>query len=699
MNSRNQSHQDLFKGVLQALDTPIVVVDSDRLVLFMNPAMRKLLFSGGHEEECIGRPLSDALNIDNETCEILAPETWIRSDAPNETSVDSTSDLGGLVHAPVRVHRRVVRTSNQSRAYVIAMEIPEKREQKLREKAVTMQKRHLLAQSLVAKLKHFFARNSHLPADINGHLKGICRILYDMYKPYAVLLNIQLNEKKLYSAGAEIAAAIRGNLLDCSPDSLCASMMSSGLPLYMNSLDATEPYSSQFMINELGLRTYLGAPLRDSKGLIHGTIALVDTAKREYEHVDVELVTVAALQIAARLRAEEQDEIHRELSDRLRQSQKMEAVGMLAGGIAHDFNNILSGILGFSSYMLSKTEPGGDLHRNLGLIEQSAVRGSELTQQLLTFSRKKDVIKESVSMNRVIEESLGILERTLAKNIVIYPELESGLPPILGDHGQMNQVIMNLCLNAADAMADGGGDITLRTECRPLTGREKTILINSTESKYICVMISDSGVGMDEEVRERIFDPFFTTKPGNKGTGLGLSIVYGIVDNHGGHIVASSRKGKGSTFTLYFPLHHEEIYARNDKPPEPARGNETILVVDDEEVVRLLLTEILEGHGYKVITTASGIEAVDYFRENSNSIDLVFLDMIMPEMDGKATFEAIRRIDNSVPVLLTSGYYEEEISRELIEKGALGMVHKPYKSDVLVSRIRNCFERTTASES
>ncbi len=429
-----------------------------------------------------------------------------------------------------------------------------RREIALQEKARAMEERHQRAQVLIDKLKHFFMCASTLPSDMDGYFRGVCGILHRMYTPRLVLINIQHKKKRLYTMGYELSEDMRRAIQECPPSSLCGRVMESGVPLYLERVDETEPYRRQPVIEKLGVKSCLGAPLRDSKGVVRGVVELFDSERRSYGHEDVELITVTGLHLAARLRAEEQEEINRELADHLRQAQKMEAVGKLAGGMAHDFNNILGGILGFSSYLISKAEPGSPLHRDLGLIEQSALRASELTEQLLSFARRRHFAREPVLLNAVIEEVLALLEHSLPGKVVIRKELDEKLPAILGATGQLNQAIMNLCLNAADAMSEQGGTLTVRTECRPLTGRERATLINSGEGPYACVSVMDTGVGMDESVLEHIFEPFYTTKENAGGTGLGLSIVYGIIDNHGGHIVANSRKGVGSTFTLYFPV-------------------------------------------------------------------------------------------------------------------------------------------------
>ncbi len=567
-------------------------------------------------------------------------------------------------------------------------------EVQLREKAQSMQKRHQRAQLLVAKLKHFFSRIGVLPSDIDGYLRGVCAALQDMYRPHAVAVHVVYGQERLYVEGPDTLDKESFRV----PDSLSQAVQESGLPLYCNALNLTDPYRNDPLVRSLNLITYLGAPLRDSTGRIRGTLSVIDTEKQYYDNVDVELITVAALHIAARLRAEGQEEINRELAEHLRQAQKMEAVGMLAGGIAHDFNNILSGILGFSSYLLSKVDESSTIHRDLKLIEQSAVRAAELTRQLLAFARRKHFEKEAVSMNEVVQEVLGLVRRSISKSIRIESRLEEALPAVHGDPGQLNQVMMNLCLNAADAMREKeDGLLRIVTEHRTLTPRERIILGQDTEAEFVCVTVSDTGVGMSEELQEHVYEPFYTTKSDKGGTGLGLAIVYGIVTNHDGHIIMDSEEGQGSFFTIYLPVFRASVEEEEAVSDGDLGGNETVLVIDDEPIVRQMVTEVLKDYGYTVVAAQSGMEGVQFLDELRGRVDLVLLDMIMPEMDGEATFKALRRIDPDIAILLTSGYVQEEKSARLTKAGALGLVYKPYKSDALLRAVRRALDTCSAT--
>ncbi len=371
------------------------------------------------------------------------------------------------------------------------------------------------------------------------------------------------------------------------------------------------------------------------------------------------------------------------LEEQLRQVQKIESLGTLTGGIAHDFNNILLGILGYSSLLKTSMDKSDPRHRYVDVIERSATRASELTKRLLSFARSRKHTIVKVNLNRLISEVVNLLSKTLTtpKPISIKTELEEGLWPIGADEGQMHQVIMNLCMNASESMSNGGM-LTIKTENVEIDREftEKHLEMKADLGKHVKITISDTGAGMDENTLRRIFDPFFTTKKG--GTGLGLSVVYGIAKDHNGYIDVRSDLGKGTTFELYFPVsvrrvESEKIYA----------GKSTVLLVDDEDVVREVGKDILENSGYRVVLAGNGQEAASIYGKRRGNIDLVILDMVMPDMDGKETFSELKKIDPDVKVLLSSGYSVEEQVRETLRNGALGFIRKPYSISDLTEEV------------
>ena len=374
----------------------------------------------------------------------------------------------------------------------------------------------------------------------------------------------------------------------------------------------------------------------------------------------------------------------------LHQVQKMESIGTLAGGIAHDFNNILAAILGYSELAQDDLPPGSPVHHEVDQIIKSALRAKELVRQLLAFSRKGAVKKGPVSLNRVVNESLSILERVLPKTVNLRVELGDVINPINANSQQLEQILINLATNAADAASDRGA-ITIRTKNVILERCHCDVCGEILDGEYVMLSVKDDGSGMSPETICNIFDPFYTTKEVGKGTGLGLSTVYGIVTDHGGHISCQSEIGKGTNFSIYFPTDEITITEEDsvhDNHGSTITGEGTILVVDDESAIRDLAKLILTRNGYKVLLASTGEEALDVYEEKKDLIDLVLMDLGMPGMGGKACLQTIKRIHPEAKVLIASGYAQYERTDELASLGAAGMVSKPYRKDDLLVNIK-----------
>jgi signal transduction histidine kinase/ActR/RegA family two-component response regulator len=375
----------------------------------------------------------------------------------------------------------------------------------------------------------------------------------------------------------------------------------------------------------------------------------------------------------------------------LRLAEKMEAVGLLARGIAHDLNNILSGILGFTSYLKAKAEPGTDLHRDLSLIEQSGVRAAELTGQLFLIARRRHFTREPVDINSLIEEVLSLIQPTLGATTTLKRRLKSGIPAVPGDVAHLKQAILNLCLNAADAMAEHGGTLTVASVCRTLTPHERGVLDLVPDGSYVCVSVTDTGREIDPDLLKHVFDPFYPVRSRSGKGNLLLSIVYGIVLNHYGDILVESSAEHGTTFRMYLPIaSHDQ--REEGEPAAQLDGKKTVLVVDDEAIVCQVVGDILKMHGYKVVSAPSGEAALHLLRTSEERIDMVLLDLVMPGMGGEEVFHAMRKVDPVLPVLLTSITAQEALGERLITQGAKGIVYKPYKSKVLLSAIRKVLD-------
>ena len=375
------------------------------------------------------------------------------------------------------------------------------------------------------------------------------------------------------------------------------------------------------------------------------------------------------------------------LEDQLRHSQKMDAVGTLAGGIAHDFNNIIQAIMGYTSLLKARIGEAGA--EEVDAIERAGLRASELTTQLLGFARGGKYEVRPVDLNQVVGKVVSMIRHTFDRSIEIRTELSGNLPAVEGDAGQLEQTVLNLCINARDAMPHGG-ILKLATHRERISGEEGGAPEETPRGEYVLLSLSDTGVGIPPENIPRIFEPFFTTKEAGKGSGMGLAMAYGIVKNHGGSLDVRSALGEGSTFRMLLPASAKEI------PPPPsvsreepaAGGTETVLFVDDEESLRVLAVEMLGRLGYRVLTAGNGFEAVKIFRERREEIAAVILDMIMPGMGGEETFHRLKEIDPAARILLSSGYAVEGRPQTLLTAGAAGFLPKPYRVGTLAQALR-----------
>lgn len=378
----------------------------------------------------------------------------------------------------------------------------------------------------------------------------------------------------------------------------------------------------------------------------------------------------------------------KKLEDQLRQAQKMESLGTLAGGIAHDFNNMLAIISGFAEIAIARSQEDDDQQRYLKEIYGASQRAVGLVRQILTFSRKAEVSYRPVPVNRLIRELGGMFTETFPRTISFDFKLSDDLPLIAADQNQLQQVIMNLCVNARDAMKEGG-KITVVT--KQLRGSEIARLGADSLHDYVCVSVTDTGCGIPPQVRARIFEPFFTTKQDCGGTGLGLAVVYGVVSNHKGFLDLDSVVGKGTTFYVYLPIDIADkagVVDESGSASEIPAGTESVLVIEDEGSLRTLLRVVLEMRGYKVRTVSDGGEALEFLLGDPGEIDAVLLDLNLPRISGVEVYTTIRRIRPKAKVLVLSGNITPETRAELEEQGQHIFVPKPYRLHELGRQLR-----------
>ena len=383
------------------------------------------------------------------------------------------------------------------------------------------------------------------------------------------------------------------------------------------------------------------------------------------------------------------DTKRKRLEQQLVQAQKMEGLGTLAGGIAHDFNNILAIILGYTNKLESSRSKPHEFPVAIKVIKEAVERGAALVQQLLTSARQTEARFSSVDLNALVRELVSMLQATFPKTISFNLELDHDLPPITADKSQVHQVLLNLCVNARDAMPDGG-TLHLVTSITP--GADLTEMFSGvTAENYACIRVRDSGIGMSRQVKAHIFEPFFTTKERSKGTGLGLSVVYGVVNNHRGFVQVESEPGAGTSFIIYLPVKHlaaEQI--GGDRTGAPRQNiPQTILLVEDEDMLRELGVSILESEGFRVIAAKDGVEAVALFETHCDEIGLVVCDLGLPRLGGREAFLKMKESRPGVRAIVASGYLEPTIRSEMLKAGVIDTIQKPYDFNDLLAKIRS----------
>jgi len=395
-------------------------------------------------------------------------------------------------------------------------------------------------------------------------------------------------------------------------------------------------------------------------------------------------------QIEERSRAEEEK---KKLEIQLQRAQKMEAVGTLAGGVAHDFNNILQAISGYVQLLLIKKEINNTERLYLKQIDKSTQKAAELTKQLLIFGRKVESELRPLSLNQEIIEIYKLFQRTIPKMIDIELDLAEDLEHINADPSQLEQIMMNLGLNARDAMPDGG-KLTFKTKNVILDKAYCKTHVDVVPGKYIQLSVSDTGLGMNREILEHIFEPFYTTKETGKGTGLGLAIVYGLVESHGGNIMCYSEPGQGTVFKVYFPaIAIEELEQKIEEEIVIRGGHETVLIVDDEEALRDQGRDILNKYGYTTIAAESGEKAIEIYKRGKDKIDLVILDIGMPGMGGYNCLEQLSKINPEIKVIVASGYATSSRVKETLKSGASDFIGKPYRFTDMLKKVRELLDQ------
>jgi len=441
------------------------------------------------------------------------------------------------------------------------------------------------------------------------------------------------------------------------------------------------------------------APLRrgEMEGIVFETVHArkdgsrypIEAHVQLLEHADQPLFAAIIIDISDRAAMEEK---HRKIEEQLFQSQKMETVGQLAGGIAHDFNNLLQVILGYGDMAMEDAPEGSELRQSLEEVLKASRRAETLVKQLLAFSRRQVLEMKDINLNDAIAEMLKMLQRVIGEHISLDMVSGHDLGTIRADTGQIGQILTNLCVNARDAMPEGGS-ITIETENVRFDEEYCVRHVWAKPGRYVLLSVTDTGCGMDRETMDKAFEPFFTTKELGRGTGLGLATVYGLVKQHDGFIHVYSEMGQGTTFKIYLPVVERSASAVGSKIVGPTpRGTETILLAEDDATVRNLTRSILKHAGYTLLLAADGEEAWELFDRHADDIDLVILDVMMPKMGGRAVYERIRQTHPDTRVLFASGYSMNAIHTNFVLDQGVSLIQKPYQRDDLLRKVRQVLD-------
>lgn len=394
----------------------------------------------------------------------------------------------------------------------------------------------------------------------------------------------------------------------------------------------------------------------------------------------------------------------RQLEEKLYHSQKMESIGTLAGGIAHDFNNLLAAIMSSAELAKKYKADPNIVEKYLNHIDHASTRAAELTKNLLGFARKGQTRIEKIDVGALAAEVESLLRETIDRRVHLHTDVPQGIWPTMGNPSQIHQVLMNLCINAKDAILDGDGhEIKVSISNSFIDQEFLNLHPDAVVGSYVLINVADDGNGISESIKNKIFDPFFTTKDVGKGTGLGLATVYGIVKNHGGFLYLDSKEGKGTTFHIYLPANFTEAQLEDSNYQSKSQNNlnnkpivtdsSTILFVDDEEVLRMIGSEFLESCGYKVLLASNGKEALDMFASNDQHIDLAILDLMMPKMGGEETLENIKRLYPHVPAVIASGYSKESLNQKMKFQQYDGFIEKPYSLEKLAQLVSDLLNK------
>lgn len=538
------------------------------------------------------------------------------------------------------------------------------------------------------------SRLSTIPPQRTGleFLREACRLLSAVFGSAHVyvgkLVASDTVEGLIYAVGGELREPL-SYALRATP---CENVVAQGVCFYPRDVQRLFPQDRE--LQALGLESYIGAPLRDSFGRVLGIFWIADVKPLPELQSLQRFFQLLATRISHELMREQTEQNAQQLQEQLLQAHKMESIGRMAGGLAHDFNNLLTAVLGYTELAQSAIPENSPAHGFLNNAILAIEKATGITRQLMALARNQPMQRKLLNLNTIVKEAVQLAETWMPSYIQIQTYLSEALWQTEADHAQMVQVIQNLLLNARDAIPETGGSIIIETKNVELDTEYAQTHYEVVPGEYVMLMVSDTGVGMTPQVRERIFESFFTTKPPGQGTGLGLSIVYSVVKQLGGHIWVYSEVGKGTTFKIYLPRAYDKAQSVEQvaAPTEVPRGNETILIVEDEPGVLEVATETLRQYGYKVLAASSPAEALQIAQSLSEPIHLLVTDVVMPIMSGRELAEYLVRLYPQMHVLYVSGYTENTIVHHGVLDAGVHFLPKPYTPSQLAQKVRQVLD-------
>jgi len=679
-----------YRSVVNVLDEGVVVIDGQGQIRTGNASAERIL--GIPLKELIGRSVADP---DWKTIhENGAP--FLSDDYPATVTLRTGESRSGVVmgvYKPdgklrwLEVNSRPLRIDNQPLPAAAVVSFSDITQRKWAEERLAAQYE---VTRVLAESRSLEEAVPTIMQAIGQNLDWDCGIFWRVDKASGTLRCIDQWQQTTFTHEPFAMATWQSAFK--SGEGLPGRIWATGSPAWVTDVGVDPNFPRGDQARDAGLHGAFGFPIRIG-GEIEGVIELFSRHVRSADDELLRMIEDIALKIGQLGERARTEETLRQTEAQLQQAQKMEAVGRLAGGVAHDFNNLLTVIRGYSELLLARLQAGDPTRKDMEEIKKAADRASGLTRQLLAFSRRQFVAPKVVDLNAVVANMDGMLRRLLGEDIIeLCAELDPKVGAIHADPGQIEQVIMNLAVNARDAMPKGGR-LTIETRNVTIEQQRKTP-VGLEPGQYVRLAVRDTGHGMDAETQSHLFEPFFTTKEKGKGTGLGLSTVYGIVKQSRGNIAVESRLGQGTTFKIYFPMVKEgaAVAAGNNDGAPPARGRETILLVEDEPAVRGLVHETLRLQGYTVLEARHGIEALMTVAKHTGPIHLLLTDVVMPQMSGPEVAEKLQSIRPDTKVLYMSGYPDHPVFEQGRVSKDTSFLPKPFTPNVLAKKVRDVLD-------